>query len=193
MNNLKQKITIPNILSFYRLLSFPFVLYFAFSKQENIFVVLLVINLITDALDGIIARTFKMETEFGAKLDAYADIGMYISAIIGIILFKSKELAPHYISVSIFVSVFILPKIISVYKFGRFPSLHLYSSKIGGYMQGLFFIVLFVFGFNTLFYYVMIIWGILSFLEQSFVLLISSELKSNMKGVYWIVKTTKDN
>ena len=189
MINVKQNINIPNILSLYRLLSFPFVLFFALNGHENIFVVLLVINLITDALDGIIARMFNLQTELGAKLDAYADIGMYITAIIGIIMFKSNELAPHYISFSIFIIVFIIPKIISFYRFRKFPSLHLYSSKIGGYMQGFFFFVLFVFGFNSIFYYIVIIFGILTFLEQIVVVFITPELKSNVKGLYWILKT----
>lgn len=189
MINIKQYINVPNILSFYRLLSFPFVLIFALYRYEDIFVILLIINLITDALDGIIARMFNLETEFGAKLDAYADIGMYITAIIGVIMFKSKELAPYYISLTIFVTVFIIPKIISFYRFRKFPSLHLYSSKTGGYMQAFFFFTLFVFGLNVAFYYIVIIFGILSFLEQIVVLLITPELKSNVKGIYWIIKS----
>lgn len=188
MINLKQNINIPNILSLYRLLSFPVVLYFALSNKENIFVVLLVVNLITDALDGIIARMFKLETEFGAKLDAYADIGMYITAIIGVVAFKSSDLSPHYLSLFVFVFVFIAPKLVSLYRFKRFPSLHLYSSKVGGYMQGAFFFVLFVFGFNVAFYYFVILFGILTFIEQVIILLIIPELKSNVKGLYWALK-----
>ncbi len=186
--NLKQYVNIPNILSFYRLLSSPFVLYYALSRNESIYVILLVINLVTDAMDGIIARMFKLETEFGAKLDAYADIGMYITAIIGVIMFKSNDLSPHYISLFTFIFVFIVPKIISLSRFKKLPSLHLYSSKIGGYMQGAFFFVLFVFCFNSIFYYITIVFGILTFIEQIIIVLIMSELKSNVKGLYWIIK-----
>ena len=188
MTNLKQYVNIPNILSFYRLLSFPFVLFFALHNNEGVFVVLLVINLITDALDGIIARAFKLETEFGAKLDAYADIGMYITAIIGVVMFKWSDLSPHYKSLAIFVIVFVLPKIISFYRFRKLPSLHLYSSKVGGYMQGAFFFVLFVSGFNTAFYHTVVTFGILTFIEQIIVLLITPDIKSNVKGLYWVLK-----
>lgn len=189
MFNLKKNLNVPNLLSFYRLLSFPFVLYFVLIKHENIFAILLIINLITDALDGMIARAFNLQTEFGAKLDSYADIGMYISAIVGVIIFKSEDLAPHLISLYIFIAAFIIPKIISYYKFREFPSLHLYSAKIGGYTQGAFFFALFAFGFNTVFYYITIIWGILSFLEQIVVVIITSKPKSNVKGLYWLLKT----
>jgi len=72
-------------------------------------------------------------------------------------------------------------------RFRRLPSLHLFSSKIGGYLQGFFFLYLFILGFSPVFYYIMIICGILSFMEQIIIVLIVSEMKSNMKGLYWIL------
>jgi cardiolipin synthase len=188
MFDFKKNLNIPNLLSFYRLASFPVVMYFALTNHEKVFVVLLIINLITDALDGFIARTFNMQTAFGAKLDSYADAGVYISAIAGIIIFKSDDLAPHMTSLIIFMVAFLMPKVISYFKFGKFPSQHLYSAKIAGYIQGFFFFVLFVFGFNAIFYYIIIIWGILSFIEQTAIVIISSESKSNVKGLYWVLK-----
>ncbi len=88
---LNNKLTIPNILSAYRIFTFPLILFFAINKQENLFVVFLIINLITDILDGLIARAFKIQTEFGARLDSIADIGTYILAIVGILIFKASE------------------------------------------------------------------------------------------------------
>ncbi len=184
----KSILTVPNMLSFYRIFSFPIVLYFALASKENIFVILLIIDLITDALDGFIARKFNLQSEFGAKLDSIADIGMYILAFVGVLIFKASDFEPHIISFSIFMVLFIIPKIISMIKFRTFPSLHLYSSKIGGYMQGIFIFLLFVFGFYTYLYYIMIIWGIASFLEQIIILFIISEMKSNSKGLYWVLK-----
>lgn len=187
----KKNLNVPNLLSFYRLISFPFVLYFAFVGQEKIFAILLIINLITDALDGLIARVFNLQTEFGAVLDSYADIGMYISAIIGMIIFKADDLAPHWISFTVFIVAFIIPKVISYFKFRVFPSLHLYFSKVIGYLQGFFFFVLFAFGFNVTFYYIVILAGIVSFIEQIVIVILATEPKSNVKGLYWIL-TEKD-
>lgn len=184
----KKNLNVPNLLSFYRLISFPFVLYFAFVGQEKIFAILLIINLITDALDGLIARGFNLQTEFGAVLDSYADIGMYISAILGVIIFKAEDLAPHWVSLTVFIVVFIIPKIISYYKFGTVPSLHLYFSKVVGYLQGTFFFVLFAFGFSVTFYYIAILTGIVSFIEQIIIVILATEPQSNVKGLYWILK-----
>lgn len=184
----KNYISVPNILSFYRILTFPLVLYYALINREGLFFILLVTDFITDILDGFIARKFKLETEFGAKLDALADIGMYILAFAGIICFKIKEIEPYSVSFSIFLGVFLLPKIITLVRFRKFPSLHLYSSKIGGYLQGFFFLFLFIYGFSVPFYYVMITVGIISFIEQILIVSIVPILKSDVKGLFWVLK-----
>jgi len=187
----KSILTVPNLLSLYRIFSFPVVLYFALTNRESVYFILLIINLITDVLDGFIARRFNQQTEFGARLDSFADIGMYILAFVGIICFKAKEIEPYTISFSIFLLFFVLPEIISFIKFRSFPSMHLYSSKIGGCFMGGFFFTLFVFGFYSLFYYVMFAVAIISFLEEIICVLVLAELKSNAKGLYWVLKNKK--
>jgi len=180
--------TIPNFLSLYRLLTFPLVMYFTFSSKEMLFAVFLIINLITDSLDGIIARTFNMQTKLGARLDALADVGMYICAITGILVFKATDFAPHIWSLYVYIGFYAASVLISLLKFKRLPSLHLYSSKTGGYLQGIFFFVLFAFGFNAGFYYFVIAVAILTFCEQIAVQWALDEPMSNAKGLYWVLK-----
>ena len=189
----KIPLNIPNILSLYRLLSFPVVIIIALMHYEKVFVILLCINLITDILDGLIARVFKMQTELGAKLDSIADFGMYIQAILGIFIFKAIDFTPHIFSFSVFIGMFALCNIFSLIKFHRLPSLHLYSWKMGGYIQGIFFFVLFVFGFYKYFYFFMIFWGITSFTEHLIVQIILKKMKSNAKGLYWVIYSHRKN
>jgi len=182
---------LPNFLSLYRLLMFPYILYLGFSGQESLFAILLTINLITDVLDGLIARCFNMQTEFGARLDSIADFGTYIAAIAGVFFFKASDFQPHLVSFFVFIFLLCFAHILSLVKFRRLPSLHLYSWKIGGYIQGAFFIVLFLFGFYPAFYYFTIIWGILAFSEHIVIQLIIREMQSNAKGLYWVLKNKK--
>ena len=185
---LKDKLTIPNILSAYRIVIFPLILFFLLNRQEQLFVIFLIISLITDILDGLIARVFNMQSEFGARLDSIADVGTYILAILGIFFFKAQEFEPHLTSFYVFISLFVLANLLSLLKFKRFPSLHLYSWKIGGYIQGLFFFILFAFNFYTSFYYFMIIWGIVAFTEHIIIQLLIKQMQSNAKGLYWVLK-----
>ena len=180
--------TIPNILGFYRILAFPFILWFALSGKEDLFAVFLVINLLTDVVDGLIARIFKMESEFGARLDSFADISTYVLAFTGIYIFKLEDFIPHLTSFILFLGMMALIVIVSLIKFGRFPSFHLYSTRIGGYIQGAFFIVLFTYDFISPFYYLMIIWGIISAIEHITIQLIIPGMRSNVKGLYRVLK-----
>ena len=184
-------LNVPNILSIYRLLSFPVIAYIAIQGYERIFFWLLLINFITDILDGLIARAFNLQTKIGAKIDSIADFGTYLLVFLGIYMFKTADFAPHVLSFSIFIGLFILAHVLALIKFGRMPSFHLYSWKIGGYVQGIFFVVLFSYGFITAFYYFMLIWGILAFLEHITIQLMISEMISNAKGLYWVVKSRK--
>lgn len=184
-------LNVPNILSIYRLLSFPVIAYIAIQGYESVFFWLLLINFITDILDGLIARAFNLQTKIGAKIDSIADFGTYLLVFLGIYMFKTADFAPHIVSFSIFVGLFIFAHVLALIKFGRMPSFHLYSWKIGGYIQGIFFIVLFSYGFITAFYYFMLIWGILAFLEHITIQLMISDMISNAKGLYWVLKSRK--
>lgn len=155
------------------------------------FAIFLVINLLTDAIDGFIARRFKMETEIGAKLDSFADNLTYVLVFVGIYVFKLEEFLPYKISLLIYIGMLLFTVIFSLIKFGKFPSLHMYITKIGGYLQGAFFICLFTVGFITPFYYFVICWGILGAIESIAIQLTIPEMRSNVKGLYWVLKERK--
>jgi len=184
-------LTIPNLITSYRVIAFPAILYLALSGNEKLFTIFIVINFLTDVIDGFIARRFKMETEIGAKLDSFADNLTYLLAFIGIYTFKLNDFIPHIISFLIFIGLLVLTIVVSLIKFGKFPSFHLYMTKIGGYIQGSFFICLFTIGFITPFYYLVIIWGILGAIEHLAIQMLIPEMRSNIKGLYWVLKEKK--
>lgn len=191
--NKNKILTIPNLLSFYRLLAFPLILYFIIARKESLFATFLVINLLTDIVDGFIARRFKLETDFGARLDSIADNLTYVLAFVGIYAFKLEDFIPHKFSFLLFIGFLLFTVILSLIKFGRLPSFHLYMTKISGYIQGAFFILLFTAGFITPLYYFMICWGILGAIEHIAIQLIIPKMRSNVKGIYWVLKENKNN
>lgn len=184
-------LNVPNMLSLYRLLIFPVILYMALTNRESTFVVLLCISLISDALDGSIARRFNLQTKFGAALDNVADIFTYAMAVLGLFVFKWTEVEPHALILYIFFALFILSYIIAFARFGKIPGLHLYSAVSAGYVQSIFFFVLFVFGFYTWFYYLAIGWGVIAYIEKCLVLLRLDDVKRGVKGLYWLIQAEK--
>ncbi len=185
----KEKLfNVPNALSMYRLLSFPFLLWMVLTGRENLFAIFLCINLVTDILDGLIARGFNLQTKFGARLDSLADNGTYILAFLGIVYFKMDDLKDVMWMLYLFLFLFIVGNLTSLIKFKKFPSLHLYSTKIAGYVQGIFFFTLFAVGYYPWLFYFAMIMGYISWTEEFVILMRLDKMKSNARGVYWLWK-----
>ncbi|MRR19099.1 CDP-alcohol phosphatidyltransferase family protein [bacterium] len=181
-------LTIPNIITSYRLIIDPVILYFIIADKENLFAIFLTINLLSDALDGFLARRLKQETEIGAKLDGFADNFTYVLAFVGIFVFRMEEIRPHMVSFVIMITMLVSTVIVSLIKFRKFPSYHLYTTKIGGYIEGGFFIVLFMLGFITPYYYLVVAWAIMGAIECIIINLMIPEMRSDIKGLYWVIK-----
>jgi cardiolipin synthase (CMP-forming) len=178
----------PNIISFYRLVMFPVILVLAISGIEKWFVILFCINLVSDIIDGFLARKMNQVTRFGAALDNLADMGTYVLALLGLFLFKWQEIKPHAWLLYVFLSIFAISYLVAFARFGKIPGLHLYGGVIAGYLQGAFFFVLFVWGFYLWFYYLAVGWGALAYIDKILVLLKADDIRPGLKGFYWVMK-----
>src|SRR5690606_28726071 len=125
---------VPNALSAYRILALPFIIYAIISGNKNLFITLLSINLITDILDGLIARAFKLQTELGARLDSLADIGTYIMAFVGMIVLEREFVQEYRFEFIVLIGLWLLPQLLALLRVGLFNSVHLWSSKAVGYI-----------------------------------------------------------
>lgn len=184
-------LNVPNLISLYRLLAFPVILFMALTARENWFIILLCISLVSDAIDGSIARYFKLQTNFGAALDNLADIFTYAMALLGLFIFKWTEIEPHAWILYLFLTLFVLSYIIALFRFGKIPGLHLYSAVSAGYIQSIFFFVLFVFGFYPWMYFLAVGWGVIAYTEKILVLFKLDDIKIGVKGLYWLLKKEK--
>lgn len=182
---------IPNFLSFYRILALPFLIYSIYTLNERLFIILLSVNLITDILDGLIARTFKLESEFGAKLDSFADIGTLIMAFAGMYVLHPIFVQEKSIEFLVILGLYVFAQGISWVKFKRSPSLHLYSNKIVGYIQGIFIFTFFNFGYHVIYFYFMIFTTIIAYLEEIICIMYLKEMKSNVKTFFHLKKDGK--
>lgn len=186
-------LNVPNLLSLYRLAISPFILYLVLSGQEKLFAVFFCISLISDVLDGNIARIFKLQTRFGAALDNLADICTYILAFIGIFIFKWDDINPHSWIFYPFLIVLLLSYIVAYVRFHKIPGLHLYSVVTSGYAQGIFIFILFASGFYAWLFYTAVILGIIGYTEKIMVLMRLDDIRPGVKGLYWLIKEQSKN
>lgn len=76
--------SIPNIITFGRLLAVPVIVYFILQRDLGSAFWVFVFAGVSDALDGAIARMFRARTVLGAYLDPIADKALLVSAYVAL-------------------------------------------------------------------------------------------------------------
>lgn len=92
--------TIPNILTLFRIVLIPFIVWSYFLGRTGFMVGLIVLSAISDIVDGIIARKFNMVTAVGKALDPVAD-KLTLLALLGLMCDYLKS-PPIFILLVIF-------------------------------------------------------------------------------------------
>lgn len=113
--------TIPNVLSFSRLLLVPVFLVFLVQGQDAAALIVLVISSVSDFLDGYIARRFNQMSRLGQLLDPAADRLYIFAAIIGL---AWRDLVPWWLVALIVgrdVFLLLLGVVLANYGFGPLP------------------------------------------------------------------------
>lgn len=77
-------VTVPNVLSFIRLLLVPVFFVLVVIDRDFLALILLAISSVTDFVDGQIARMFNQVTRLGQLLDPAADRLLILAALIGL-------------------------------------------------------------------------------------------------------------
>jgi len=92
-------LTVPNLLTFFRLALVPVVLWLAIGPDRlDIALVLALVGFATDLVDGVIARRYGQVSKLGIALDPLADrLGLAAGAIIFIV----HDLAPLWIVIAV--------------------------------------------------------------------------------------------
>ena len=78
---------IPNLLTLFRILLVPVVVWAIAQGQMGIALAAFVVAGITDAVDGYIAKRFNQQTELGAYLDPLADKTLIVSIYVSLAIF----------------------------------------------------------------------------------------------------------
>lgn len=120
---------VPNILSATRIVLMPAVLLTALGGQKAWFCGLLVAGLLTDALDGYLARRFKAQSELGRKLDSFADYLTMITGIAGIGILWPAIMQRELAWVATGLVAFFAVVVYGLVRLGRAPCYHTWASK----------------------------------------------------------------
>lgn len=120
---------IPNILSFMRIICVPILVIAVILNLKYWIILLILIIGLTDFFDGLLARKFKISSEFGSKMDGIADMLFYYTVLALILIFRWNIVKLYFTQISIIFLLSILVLLYGYIKHRDFIQYHMYIGK----------------------------------------------------------------
>jgi CDP-diacylglycerol--glycerol-3-phosphate 3-phosphatidyltransferase len=188
MNN--SRWTLPNLLTGFRFIAAPCLLWLAWHGYGIGFMLLLALALFTDLLDGFVARLTAQVSEFGATLDSWADVITYLTVALCCWWLWPEVVAKEWLYVLLIVASCLLPAIVGFTKFGYFTSYHTWAVKFAAAAMGLTLYLLFLGGPIWPFRMAAVI-CILAAIEEIALTLLLPQPESNVRSIWSVLKRKK--
>ena len=122
-------VTIPNLICFARVAGSIVLVALAYFNLPYWFVGLFASLSLSDWIDGRLARWLKQRSDFGARLDSFADSVLYAALLIGSVLLCWDVLRHEMLWIALGIGSYFLTTAVGFIKFGRIPSYHTYAAK----------------------------------------------------------------
>lgn len=178
--------SIPNLLSMLRLGLVPVLVWLASAQKSELFLLVLVVSLVSDVLDGYLARRLNQASELGAKLDSWGDILTYAAMILGLHLIWPDIFAKQAEFLFAAMLSFTLPTLFAFRKFGGYPSYHTWGAKLAAILIAPAYYVLILWGVDG-FFRVVILFHVLVAAEEMAITFILAEPHSNVRS-FWSLR-----
>lgn len=180
-------LTIPNLISAFRLFLIPVLWIFAFRDMPVVVAVGVLVAAFSDTLDGVLARRLNKVSKFGSKLDSLADNLLKPSVIIWLLMLEPELLSDHPIILLVAITVYAASLTVGLVKFKRFGNLHLYSGKIGSVLQYIFIVhALVTPGYSQLLFYIAVGIFIFTNTEALILQLTRSEVNEHLGSIFLV-------
>ncbi|MBL7846380.1 MAG: CDP-alcohol phosphatidyltransferase family protein [Cyclobacteriaceae bacterium] len=183
-----------NWISFFRVVAFPVFLVLLTLRAVDAFKWLVLASFLTDALDGYLARKFKVISILGSRLDSLGDDLAILAAFLGVVVFRWNFLIDQWILISLLWFLFLVQLGYAMAKYQKPTSFHTYGAKLATLFQGAFLSSLFFFDepLLPLFYGTVVVTS-LELIEEIIMVGMLPTWRSDVRGLYWINKPTPDD
>lgn len=124
--------SIPLALTIFRICSAPALVALAAMGRERAFLGLGIAALLSDAVDGTIARRLGAASETGRLLDSWADLLIALTSFVGATLLWPDTMRHEALYFALVLTALVLPIAYSLVRFRRLLGYHTISAKISG-------------------------------------------------------------
>jgi len=142
---------VANALTISRMVATPLLLVASWYGRHDIFFALATYCMLSDIFDGRIARWLGQSSEFGARLDSWADLMMILGGPVCAAWLQPQLFHSEWIGVAAVVGGNVLAILIGYAKFGRLTSYHTTAARLVAYVAGAGAIIAITWGWPWLF------------------------------------------
>ena len=142
---------VANVLTVGRMICVPFLLLAAWRGRHDIFFALAAYCMASDILDGWVARRLGQSSEFGARLDSWADLLMILGGPVCAVWLQPQLVCSEWIGIASVGGGSLGAVVIGYAKFGRLTSYHTTAARLTAYLAGAGAIIAITWGWPWLF------------------------------------------
>ena len=124
--------SIPTALTIFRLLSAPVLIVLAYTGRERYFLWLAIAALLSDVLDGALARRLGASSETGRLLDSWADLLIAMVSFVGATLLWPDTMREEAGYFAIVLTALVAPNAWGLLRYRRLLGYHTISAKASG-------------------------------------------------------------
>ena len=178
-----------NGITWYRLIMAPVLIILLFVDRVDIFKWLLPVSFFTDAIDGYLARKYKVTSIFGSRLDSIGDDLTVLAGVVGLIVWKPGFFLDHLWPLIVLALLFAIQVTLALRKYKKTTSFHTYAAKLAAIAQGVFLILFFLIpDLPTYGFYIAAAITAIDLVEEIILVFVLPKWEANVKGLYWVLK-----
>ena len=181
--------SIPNIISLSRIAMAPLALVFAYKGSEDLFLLVFSLMLISDVLDGYIARKLHQCTKIGTKLDSIGDYITYLTIPFATWWLWPEIIQTEVLYISVAFALFLIPGTIARLKFGEMVAYHTWLTKLTAVVISIG-LMLLLFTKEDLLFHLSVYLLFFEALEHLGITFILKRPRSNVKSLWHVLKRT---
>ncbi len=182
--------SIPLALTIFRICSAPVLVVLAAMGREKAFLGLAVAALLSDAIDGTVARRLGAASETGRLLDSWADLLIALTAFVGATLLWPDTMRREAVYFAVALTAVVLPNAYALIRFHRLLGYHTVSAKGSGVLLSAGAVLMFV-GITPVLFRVAAVLEFLVAFEYIAISMVLPEWTGEMKSIVHAFRTRR--
>jgi CDP-diacylglycerol--glycerol-3-phosphate 3-phosphatidyltransferase len=174
---------VPNAISSARLCATSVLLASVVMRRVELFKWLLLACLVSDIVDGLIARGFHLTSKLGATLDSIADMLTWSIGLVGLLVFQRPFVDGHYRELLLVVVLYVVEIVASLWRYGKLSSFHTLLARVAAYAGGIFVMSLFLWGYLGWLFQTAVCVYVVALLEEMVMIALLPEWRPDAGGL----------